>query len=212
MFDDRLRRAKDRWGEPLLARLPDIPPLAMTLAAFAAGVVAVMLAAWSAYLWALGFWSLNRLLDAFDGLLARMQDQQSDLGGYLDILLDFAIYAALPVAVVVSAPTETRYLALVLMLAAFYVNGASWMYLAAILEKRGAPPMNDAQPARDVAAPRNMTTVVMPAGLVGAVETFIAYCAFLIWPGAMAWLFAGFAAMVLFTTGQRLVWAVRVLR
>lgn len=206
MFDDRLRRAKDRWGEPLLARLPDVSPLVLTLAAFGFGVVAVACAALGAPLWALVFWTLNRLLDAFDGLLARMQNQQSDLGGYLDIVLDFAIYAALPIALVVSAPTPARYLALALMLGAFYINGASWMYLAAILEKRGT------QLVHDVAAPPNMTTVVMPAGLVGAVETLIAYYAFLLWPGVLEWIFAGFAAMVLITTGQRIAWAVRVLR
>lgn len=206
MFDDRLRRAKDRWGEPFLRRMTGVPPLAMTLGAFGLGLIAVTLAALGHNLWALGFWSLNRLLDAFDGLLARMNNEQSDLGGYLDIVLDFAIYAAVPIALVVGAPTPLRYLTLALMLGAFYVNGASWMYLAAILEKRGA------QQVHDVAAPPNLTTVIMPAGLVGAVETYLAYCAFLIWPMAMAWIFAGFAAMVALTTGQRVAWAIKVLR
>jgi phosphatidylglycerophosphate synthase len=206
MFDDRLRRAKDRWGEPVMRRMAGVSPLALTLVAFALGLLAVALAALGQHLWALGFWSLNRLLDAFDGLLARMNNQQSDLGGYLDIVLDFAIYAALPIALVISAPTLWRYLTLALMLGAFYVNGASWMYLAAILEKRGA------QQRHDVAAPPNLTTVVMPAGLVGAVETFLAYCAFLIWPSAMEWIFAGFAALVVVTTVQRVAWAIKVLR
>jgi phosphatidylglycerophosphate synthase len=206
MFDDQLRRAKDQWGEPVALRLGRIPPNGVTLAAFGLGVVAVICAAQGAYLWALGFWSLNRLMDALDGLIARMHNQQSDFGGYLDILLDFAIYASLPIALVVSAPSETRYVALAVLLGVFYLNGASWMYLAAILEKRSAKVVHDA------AAPRNMTTVVMPAGLVGAVETFVAYCSFLIWPGALAWLYLGFAALVLFTTGQRLWWAWRTLR
>ncbi|MBI5828575.1 MAG: CDP-alcohol phosphatidyltransferase family protein [Chloroflexi bacterium] len=187
-------------------RLGRIPPNAATLTAFGLGVIAVTLAAQGAYLWALGFWSLNRLIDAFDGLLARMQNQQSDFGGYLDILLDFAIYAALPIGLVVSAPSETRYFALAFLLGAFYVNGASWMYLAAIFEKRSS------RTAHSATAPRNMTTVIMPSGLVGAVETFIAYCAFLLWPGALEWLYLGFGAMVLLTTSQRLVWAWRALR
>lgn len=206
MFDDRLRRVKDRWGEPVMRRMAGVSPLALTLVAFVLGLLAVALAALGQHLWALGFWSLNRLLDAFDGLLARMNNQQSDLGGYLDIVLDFAIYAALPIALVVGAPTPLRYLTLALMLSAFYVNGASWMYLAAILEKRGA------QQRHDVAAPPNLTTVVMPAGLVGAVETFLAYCAFLIWPQVMEWIFAGFAALVVVTTIQRVAWAIKVLR
>lgn len=212
MFDDRLRRAKDRWGEPFLRRMAGVPPLTLTLAAFGLGLVAVTLAALGQNFWALGFWSLNRLLDAFDGLLARMNNEQSDLGGYLDIVLDFAIYAALPIALVIGAPTPLRYLTLAVMLGAFYVNGASWMYLAAILEKRGAEQVHDEAQTFFASAPPNMTTVVMPAGLVGAVETYLAYCGFLIWPNAMEWIFAGFAAMVVFTTGQRVRWAIKVLR
>ncbi|MCK7481082.1 MAG: hypothetical protein M0C28_30680 [Candidatus Moduliflexus flocculans] len=60
-----------------------------------------------------------------DGLLARVHQKQSDFGGYLDILMDFAIYSALPIGIVLSAPSPDRYLALAFMLAAFYVNGAS---------------------------------------------------------------------------------------
>ncbi len=206
MFDDQLRQAKDKWGEPVALRLGRIPPNGVTLAAFGLGVLAVISAAQGAYLWALGFWAINRFMDAFDGLLARMHHQQSDFGGYLDILLDFAIYAALPIALVISAPSEIRYIALAVLLGVFYLNGASWMYLAAILEKRNAKVVHD------VAAPRNLTTVVMPAGFVGAVETFLAYCLFLIWPRALEWLYLGFGAMVLFTTGQRLWWAWRTLR
>ncbi|MCK7481083.1 MAG: hypothetical protein M0C28_30685 [Candidatus Moduliflexus flocculans] len=35
-----------------------------------------------------------------------------------------------------------------------------------------------------------MTTVVMPSGLVGATETILAYCAFLIWPDQTTLLFS----------------------
>ncbi len=206
MFDERLRRVKDDWGGPLLDRFERVSPLAVTLVAFGFGLAAVAFAAAGATLWALGFFTLNRLLDAFDGLLARRHHRQSDLGGYLDIVLDFAIYAALPIALVLGAPTERRYVALAVMLGAFYVNGAAWMYLAAIMEKRRPVGVATGAPARA------LTTVAMPAGLIGAVETFIVYCAFLLWPEAMEWIFIGFTAMVLFTTAQRLHWAVRALR
>ncbi|MCK7519029.1 MAG: hypothetical protein MZV64_15540 [Ignavibacteriales bacterium] len=100
--------------------------------------------------WLCGF--RNRVLDGLDGLLARMHDKQSDFGGYVDILTDFVVYAALPIGLVAGSPSNERYLALAFMLASFYVNTASWMYLAAILEKRSA---------RD---PDTQTTIVMPAG------------------------------------------------
>lgn len=206
MFDNYLRGVKDRIGEPLAARADHISPNTITLAAFAVGLLAAIFAARSLYLWALGLWLLNRLLDGLDGLVARVQQKQSDFGGYLDILLDFGVYAALPIGLVMSAPTLDRYGALVFMLAAFYVNSASWMYLAAVLEKRSA------QSVRDVAAPRGLTTVVMPSGLIGAVETLIAYCVFLLWPNTIEVWYSVFGGLVLFTVAQRLVWARRVLR
>lgn len=206
MFDNTLRGLKDRLGEPVARRVARVEPNTITLAAFAIGLLAALCAAHSLYLWALGLWLLNRLLDGLDGLVARVQQKQSDFGGYLDILLDFIVYAALPIGLVLSAPTFDRYAALTFMLATFYVNSASWMYLAAILEKRNA------RSVHDVAAPRGLTTVVMPSGLIGAVETLIAYCLFLLWPSAIEVLYAVFGVLVLFTVAQRLVWARRVLR
>ncbi len=201
MFDASLRRTKDRIGLPIAIRLKGVSPNTISLAAFAVGILTTWLAFRGLFGWALAFWLVSRVLDGLDGLLARVHQKQSDFGGYLDILMDFAIYSALPIGIVLSAPSLDQYLALAFMLAAFYVNGASWMYLAAILEKRGS------QYVGDPAAPPTMTTVVMPSGLVGATETILAYCAFLIWPDHTALLFSIFGGMVVFTTFQRLVWA-----
>ena len=150
-------------------------------------------------MWGLAFWLLNRALDGLDGLLARLHGLQDDFGGYLDILFDFVAYAALPIGLVLAAPTLDRYLALAVLLASFYVNTASWMYLAAILEKRRA---------RD---PETATTIVMPAGLVGGFETIVAYCVFLLFPGSVLRLFYIFSALVFITIIQRLAWAWRAL-
>jgi phosphatidylglycerophosphate synthase len=201
MFDTSLRRFKDHIGEPIATKLSGISPNSVSLAAFALGMLTAWLAFRGWYAWALTFWLISRFLDGLDGLLARVHRKQSDFGGYLDILLDFVVYAALPIAIVASNPSLDRYLAVTFMLASFYVNGASWMYLAAILEKRGS------QFVGDPAAPPTMTTVVMPSGLVGATETILAYCAFLIWPNQALLLFSIFGGLVVFTTLQRLIWA-----
>lgn len=206
MFDASLRRVKDRLGEPLAARLTGVSPNAISVAAFATGLLAAGLAAGGLSLGALALWLVSRVLDGLDGLLARVHARLSDFGGYLDILLDFGVYAAVPIGIVLGAPSLERYLALALMLAAFYVNGASWMYLAALLEKRGARFVGDP------AAPPGLTSIVMPSGLVGATETILAYCAFLIWPGQAALLFTVFGLLVFLTTLQRLVWAWKHLR
>lgn len=162
-------------------------------------LIAGLLSAWftftHSYSVAFAFWILNRVLDGLDGLLARIHNKQSDFGGYVDILTDFIVYAALPIGLIVGSPSSERYLALAFLLAVFYVNTASWMYLAAILEKRAAHNSE------------TQTTIVMPAGLIGGFETIIAYGIFLLFPAYITILFSIFAVLVFITIIQRLVWA-----
>ena len=200
MFDTYLRNQKDRIGAPLAKRMSTIRPQAITLIALVVGLTAAFVAARGWYLWALALWLLNRSLDGLDGLLARLHNRQSDFGGYLDILVDFVIYAALPIGLVLSNPTLDRYLALAFMLGVFYINSASWMYLAAILEKHHAR------------EPETATTIVMPAGLIGGFETILAYGIFLLFPDAMALMFSIFSGLVVVTIIQRLNWAWRVFK
>ena len=202
MFDTPLRRVKDRVGEPLAARMNGVSPNIVTVLGFGIGLLAAASAVLDAHAPALALWLISRALDGLDGLLARLHGRQSDFGGYLDILLDFVVYAAVPIGLVLGAPSPERYIALALMLATFYVNAASWMMLSAILEKR----------RRQTTGEPGLTTVVMPAGLIGATETIVAYCAFLIWPDQVVPLFVGFSVLVWLTILQRLVWAWRRLR
>ena len=197
MFDSSLRRFKDRVGTPLAQRMSRVSPMFISMLALVVGLLATYAAYKGQYIWAFAFWILNRILDGLDGLIARLHQRQSDFGGYVDILTDFAIYAALPIGLVVGSPSSESYLALIFLLATFYVNTASWMYLAAILEKRAAH------------APDTQTTIVMPAGLIGGFETIVAYGIFLLFPAYITILFSIFAALVFVTIIQRFVWARR---
>ncbi len=202
MFDEIFRRYKDGWYRPLVRVLGGVSPNTVTLAACAFGLGAAV-AAWASwYGLAFGLWLVNRLLDGLDGAVARERGRQTDFGGYLDILLDFVVYAAIPIGLALTQPTVPVLLALAALLASYYINAGSWMYLSAILEKRavGARALGTA------------TTVVMPDGLVGAVVTGLMYALFLLWPAGIGLTFWGFAAAVVVTAGQRLVWAARVLR
>ncbi|MBE0681565.1 MAG: CDP-alcohol phosphatidyltransferase family protein [Anaerolineales bacterium] len=199
MFDTPLRKVKDQVGAPLARRLSRVSPITISLI----GLIVALLAAWSAYrqiyFAAFALWILNRVLDGLDGLLARIHNKQSDFGGYVDILTDFVAYAALPIGLVVGSPSSERYLALAFMLASFYVNTASWMYLAAILEKR-------AQHGDDT-----QTSIVMPAGLIGGFETIIAFGVFTLFPAYLTILYIIFTVLVFITIFQRLIWAKRIL-
>jgi phosphatidylglycerophosphate synthase len=199
MFDTPLRKIKDRVGTPLARSLSRVSPTTVSLI----GLVIALFAAWSAYrqiyFAAFALWILDRVLDGLDGLLARLHNKQSDFGGYVDILTDFVAYAALPIGLVAGSPSSERYLALAFLLASFYINTASWMYLAALLEKR-ALHGNDTQ-----------TSIVMPAGLIGGFETIIAFGAFTLFPTYLTTLYIIFTILVFITIAQRLIWAKRIL-
>jgi phosphatidylglycerophosphate synthase len=200
MLDYTLRGIKERALTAIAIRIGQVlHPTTITFMAFMVGLIGVWLLVIKQYNLGLIFWLLNRILDGLDGTVARQNKLQSDLGGYLDIVTDFVIYALIPIALVFSDPTAPRYLSLAILLATFYVNAASWMYLAAILEKR----------AQGSAARGEMTTVTMPAGLIGGAETIIFYCLFLLFPAYIASLFVTMSLLVSITIGQRLVWAVR---
>jgi hypothetical protein len=85
------------------------------------------------------------------------------------------------------------------MLATFYVNAASWMYLSAILEKRAA----------GAQAQGEQTSVTMPSGIIGGTETIIFYTIFIVLNQWYVWLFGVMTILVLFTIIQRLIWAAK---
>ena len=200
MFDDVLRVLKDRLLAPVARWLgPGVHPNVVSVAAFLVGVGAAVLAARRAYSGALALWALNRVLDGLDGTLARVHARQSDLGGYLDILLDFTVYALVPLALVIGAPARLNALAGLYLVATFFVNAASWMYLAAILERR----------AQGAAARGELTTVTMPPGLIAGAETVVFYSLFLLFPRHLAPLFTVMGSLVLVNVVQRFAWAVR---
>lgn len=203
MLDDILRPVKERLLTPVAIFVGcRIHPMAVTLSGFVVGLAAAWAAGLGANRTALTLWLANRVLDGFDGTLARVQSAQSDIGGYLDIVLDFVVYAALPFGLVLGVPHAERpvlAVAAVGMLGSYYVNAASWMYLAAILERRGA----------GAATRGELTTITMPRGLVGGTETIALYTLFLVLPRMLLPLFALMTALVLASAIQRVVWAAR---
>jgi phosphatidylglycerophosphate synthase len=195
VFDEWLRLFKDRLLAGPAASLGFLSPNAVTGLAFLAGAAAVAAIATGARWTALGLWLLNRILDGLDGTLARVQGRSSDLGAYLDILLDFAVYAAVPIALVLAAPEAGATFAALVLMACFYLNAASWMYLAALLERRGQH--------------AGATRVVMPAGVVAGAETILFYSAAILLPRQLRTILWLMAVLVFVGVVQRLVWAVR---
>ncbi len=198
MFDHWLRTLKDRLFAPFapaIGRL--VHPNVISVLALLAGLAAAVLAAQGRGVPAMGAWAASRILDGLDGSVARAVGAQSDLGGYLDTLMDFVVYAAVPIGVVLGHPTEATWRSGLFLLASFYVNAASWMYLAAILERRNL--------GAGVTGER--TTVTMPPGIVAGTETVVLYSAILLAPAWAPTLFWIMGALVCLNVVLRLAWA-----
>jgi phosphatidylglycerophosphate synthase len=200
VFDEFLRALKDRLLAPVAQLLgPKVPPGLVTLCAGCAGLAAAAFLTRRQDGAALGCWITSRILDGLDGALARRYGRTTDLGAYLDILLDFTVYAAIPLGLVAGRPSGPAYLALSLLLATFYVNTASWMYLSALLERRG----------QGAAMTGEATAITMPAALVAGTETILFFGAFMLWPERAVPLMLLMAALVGIGIAQRVVWAAR---
>ncbi len=200
MRDAALREDKDRLLKPIATRwFARVHPNWISAVALGFGL-ACALAAWQQlYLLAILLWVINRVLDGLDGIVAREHGKQSDFGGYLDLLLDFVVYLAVPIGIAAAQPALPILWATVALLSAFVLNLLSWSVLSAILERRAA------------AAADRLTTVAMPGGLIEGAETIFFYTLFLLLPAYATVLFAIMAGLVLVTAAQRVLWASRYL-
>lgn len=202
MFDQFLRLLKERWFAPIARTLgPRVSPVTISLVAFGCGIGAAIAAFAARDSIALVAWLMNRTLDGLDGTQARVHAQQSAFGGYLDIMLDSIVYAAIPSAIAIGTMNAPLLAAAIFLLATFFVNTASWMYLAAVLEQRQA----------GAHAQGELTTVTMPPGVIAGAETVLLYSLFLGLPHWRVELFWTMGALVCVNIVQRLWWAKRTL-
>jgi phosphatidylglycerophosphate synthase len=202
MLDGRLREIKERILRPIAQACAPIDPTAITLTATAIGLVSAAMAAIGQLEIGLLLWGINRVLDGLDGTVARLTGRQSDLGAYLDILTDHLVYAAIPLGLAYGQSDLITMTAGFVMIGAFYINSASWMYLAALLEQR-----NQGAKARG-----ELTSITMPTGLIEGAETVVIFSLFFVWKDGLALLFVIMALLVAITIAQRLIWAIPILQ
>ncbi len=200
MLDGWARRQLDPAVDRLASALAGagVSANAITFAAFATGAAAAA-AIVSGWFWtAIALILVSRLGDALDGAVAA-RTARTDLGGYLDIVLDFVFYGLIPLAFVIHDPAANGVAGAVL-LAAFYANGASFLAYAIIAEKRGL-----------TSEARGQKSIFFTTGLAEATETiavFIAFCLFPFWFAQIAYVFAAITA---WTTLSRIVLAWRMI-
>src|SRR5688572_29221165 len=168
----------------------------VTVAGFLLGIAAAGAIAAEFYAAALLLILTSRLCDGLDGAVAR-HSFRTDRGGFLDIVLDFAFYAAIPLGFVLARP-ETNAVAGAVLLASFYVNGASFLAYAVMAEKRGLS-----------GAARGQKSLFFTTGLAEATETIAVFCLACLFPAAFPVLAYVFAAACFVTAAARIALAVR---
>ena len=200
MRDAALRAKKDEFMVPLAQTFcATVHPNVVSLIAMGMGLLAAAAVIQERYWLGLLLWLLNRLLDGLDGVIARVHGKQSDFGGYLDLLFDFVIYLVIPIAFLSAAPTVFNLWAGITLISVYVLNIISWTVLGALLEKR------------HMQSPSRLTSMEMPTGLIEGAETIAVYTLFFFFPGYIGYIFFIFAALVLVTAGQRVLWAARTL-
>ncbi|KAE8439538.1 CDP-alcohol phosphatidyltransferase family protein [Vreelandella piezotolerans] len=164
----------------------------VTLAAFIVGLSALPLLAFEQYGWALAAIVLNRVGDGVDGALARLNNQQSDAGGFLDIGLDFVFYASVVLGFALADPAQNA-LPAALLLFAFIGTGTSFLAFAIVAK------------ARQIERPSfPKKAFYYLEGLTEGTETVAAFVLFCLFPTAFPLLACLFAAACLITTITRL--------
>ncbi|MEL6527200.1 MAG: CDP-alcohol phosphatidyltransferase family protein, partial [Chloroflexota bacterium] len=137
MLDKQLRYVKEDVLTPVARTVGEhFTPTQLTLIGGVIGVGAAVAGWQGMYVLGLGLWLVNRVFDGLDGAVARLFNKQSDIGAYIDIMVDDTVYALVPIGLALAVNEQSVYIALIFMLGVFYVNMASWTYLSSLLEKR----------------------------------------------------------------------------
>jgi phosphatidylglycerophosphate synthase len=140
--------------------------------------------------------AVNRLADGLDGAIARVRGP-SDLGGYLDIVLDFIFYSAVVMGAGLARPDLAIWAAFLIF--SFIGTGASFLAFAIVAAKRGIE--TEAQGRK---------SIFYIGGLAEGTETIIALGLLTLRPDWLPWIAGVFGAMCWITTAFRIGEGVRV--
>ncbi|MEH6715593.1 CDP-alcohol phosphatidyltransferase family protein [Parasphingorhabdus flavimaris] len=191
MLDSRLRPIIDPPLDALGARLARIGLTAnqVTLAGGTVGIAAGVAIGYQHYLLGLALLLFSRLFDGLDGAIARAT-RQTDFGGYLDIVSDFAFYIAVPIGFGFAASANLPF-ALILV-GSFTLTGISFLAYAVMAAKQG----------RETEA-HGKKSFFYNSGLAEGTETIITFVLMCLMPQYFTIIAAIYSAMCVVTVFQR---------
>ena len=137
--------------------------------------------------WGLAFIIANRLCDGLDGAVARAGGP-SDLGGYFDIVADFAFYVSIPLGFGILSAANT--LPALVLVASFVLTGVSFLAFAVIAGKRGTETQAHGR-----------KSFFYSTGLAEGAETIAVFIGMCLWPagfGVIAYAYAGLCVLTVF--------------
>ncbi len=200
MFDRSVRKVIDpllaiparglvRWG---------VSANMITVVGFVMGMSACGAIACGWTLAGLALILLNRLADGLDGMVAR-QRQPTDLGGFLDIVLDLVFYSGVPMAF--AWHDSSRLLPACFLIYSFIGTSGSFLAFAVISAKRGITTDQEAK-----------KSFFYSVGLMEGTETVLFFIVFCLFPSAFNSLAVIFGILCWVTTLIRVLQGVRVFR
>ncbi|MBU2587688.1 MAG: CDP-alcohol phosphatidyltransferase family protein [Alphaproteobacteria bacterium] len=200
MLDAKLRPLIDpplNWAGRVLAGV-GVTANGLTFTGLVLGLGGAVAIALGHIGWGLALIIANRLADGLDGAVARVRGP-SDLGGYFDIVADFAFYVSIPLGFGALAAENT--LPALVLVASFVLTGVSFLAFAVIAAKRG-----------EETTAHGRKSFFYSTGLAEGTETIALFIAMCLFPAWFAWLAYGYGALCVLTVFQRSFMAVSVFR
>lgn len=170
---------------------------AVTITGCVIGLAAAFAVWQHAYLLGLFLLLLSRLCDGLDGSVARAT-KITDFGGYLDIVLDFVFYGAIPLGFILADPVNNGVAGGVLIFS-FYITGSTFLAYAIMAERHNMQ-----------STVRGVKSLYFTTGLAEGTETIIVLSAFCLFPSYFSVIAYVFAAICFYTALSRIVLAGRV--
>jgi phosphatidylglycerophosphate synthase len=169
---------------------------AATVLGFALGMGAAVLIAAQLYWAGLGVLLASRFMDGLDGAIAR-QTKLTDVGGFLDITLDFIFYASAVFAFALADP-ERNALAAAFLATSFMAPAATFLTYAIFAQKHGI-----------TTEIRGAKSLYYLGGLTEGFETIFTLCLMCVFPAWFPVIAVVYGIMCWVTGGTRIAAAVQ---